>query len=90
MEEFVKYTNTILQLYVMEVLYYSYNNKYDFQSPPQEEPFINKRNQYYLPRVTGENKLLTDKELILLWEILPYEFTILDMKLIYRGDTDGY
>ena len=66
------------------------NNKYDFQSPPQEEPFINKRNQYYLPRVTGENKLLTDKELILLWEILPYEFTILDMKLIYRGDTDGY
>jgi len=66
------------------------NNKYDFQSPPEDKPFINKRNQYYLPKVTGEGNLLTDKEIIHLWEMLPYEFTILDMKLIYRGDKDGY
>ena len=66
------------------------NNKYDFQSPPQDKPYINKRNQYYLPKVTGEGNLLTDKEIIHLWEMLPYEFTILDMKLIYRGDKDGY
>ena len=66
------------------------NNKYDFQSPPENEPSINKRNQYYLPRITGEGNLLTDYELIHLWENLPFEFTILDMKLIYRGDKDGY
>ena len=29
------------------------NNKYDFQSPPEDKPFINKRNQFYLPKVTG-------------------------------------
>jgi hypothetical protein len=62
------------------------NNKYDFQSPPENEPKINKRNQYYLPKITGEGNLLTDYELIHLWENLPYEFTILDMKLIYRAD----
>ena len=66
------------------------NNKYDFQSPPQNKPFINQRNQYYLPKVIGEGNLLTDWELIHLWKILPFEFTILDMKLIYRGDRDGY
>ena len=66
------------------------NNKYDFQSPPGDKPFINKRNQYYLPKVIGEGNLLTDKEIIHFWEMLPYEFTILDMKLIYRGDKDGY
>ena len=66
------------------------NNKYDFQSPPQDKPFTNKRNQYYLPKVTGECNLLSDKEIIQLWEMLPYEFTILDMKLIFRGDKDGY
>ncbi len=66
------------------------NNKYDFQSPPENEPKINKRNQYYLPKITGEGNLLTDYELIHLWENLPYEFTILDMKLIYRADKDGY
>ena len=66
------------------------NNKYDFQSPPEDKPFINKRNQYYLPRISGEGNLLTDWEIIHLWELLPFEFTILDMKLIYRGDKDGY
>jgi len=67
------------------------NNQYDFQSPPENsKPFSNKRNQYYLPRVTGEANLLTDWEIIHLWELLPYEFTILDMKLIYRAEKDGY
>ena len=66
------------------------NNKYDFQKPPEEKPFINKRNQYYLPKVTGEGKILTDWEIIHLWELLPYEFTILDMKLIFQGEKDGY
>ena len=65
------------------------NNKYDFQKPPEDKP-INKRNQYYLPRVEGDGKLLTDWEIIHLWEILPYEFTILDMKLIFQGEKDGY
>ena len=67
------------------------NNQYDFQSPPENsKPFSNKRNQYYLPKVTGEANLLTDWEIIHLWELLPYEFTILDMKLIYRAEKDGY
>ena len=65
------------------------NNKYDFQKPPEDKP-INKRNQYYLPRVEGDGNLLTDWEIIHLWEILPYEFTILDMKLIFQGEKDGY
>ena len=66
------------------------NNKYDFQTPPEYEPFMNKRNQYYLPKVSGDGNLLTDWEIVHLWEILPFEFTILDMKLIFRGDKDGY
>ena len=66
------------------------NNKYNFQTPPEDKPFNNKRNQYYLPKVIGEGSLLTDWEIIHLWEMLPYEFTILDMKLVYRGDIDGY
>ena len=57
---------------------------------PEDKPFTNKRNQYYLPKVTGEGSLLTDWEIIHLWEMLPFEFTILDMKLIFRGDKDGY
>ena len=66
------------------------NNKYDFQEPPKDKPFINKRNQFYLPKITGEGKILTDWEMIHLWEILPFEFTILDMKLIFQGEKDGY
>ena len=66
------------------------NNKYNFQMAPEDKPFTNKRNQYYLPKVTGEGSLLTDWEIIHLWEMLPFEFTILDMKLIFRGDKDGY
>ena len=66
------------------------NNKYDFQNPPEEKPLINQRNQFYLPKVIGEGKILTDWEIIHLWEVLPYEFTILDMKLIYQGEKDGY
>ena len=66
------------------------NNKYDFQTPPEDKPFINKRNQYYLPKVIGEGKILTDWEIVHLWEVLPFEFTILDMKLIFKGEKDGY
>ena len=66
------------------------NNKYDFQEPPKDKPFINKRNQFYLPKITGEGKILTDWETIHLWELLPFEFTILDMKLIFQGEKDGY
>ena len=66
------------------------NNKYDFQKPPEDKPFLNKRNQYYLPKVEGEGKILTDWEVIHLWEMLPFEFTILDMKLIFQGEKDGY
>ena len=66
------------------------NNKYDFQKPPEDKPFTNKRNQYYLPKVMGEGNILTDWEIVHLWEVLPYEFTILDMKLIFQGEKDGY
>ena len=66
------------------------NNKYDFQKPPEDKPFTNKRNQYYLPKVVGEGNILTDWEIVHLWEVLPYEFTILDMKLIFQGEKDGY
>lgn len=66
------------------------NNKYDFQEPPKDKPFMNKRNQYYLPKIDGEGKILTDWETIHLWELLPFEFTILDMKLIFQGEKDGY
>ena len=66
------------------------NNKYDFQEPPKDKPFMNKRNQFYLPKVEGDGKILTDWETIHLWELLPFEFTILDMKLIFQGEKDGY
>ena len=66
------------------------NNKYDFQKPPEDKPFSDKRNQYYLPKIIGDGNILTDWETIHLWEVLPYEFTILDMKLIFKGEKDGY
>ena len=40
--------------------------------------------------IKGEGNLLTDYKLIHLWVNLPYEFTMLDMKLIYRADKDTY
>lgn len=66
------------------------NNKYDFQTPPEDKPFINKRNQYYLPKVIGEGKIPTDWEIVHLLEVLPFEFTILDMKWIFKGEKNGY
>ena len=66
------------------------NNKYDFQQPPEGDPFKNKRNQYYLPKINGDCQVLTDKEIIHLWEILPFEFKIKDAILIYQGSKNGY
>ena len=66
------------------------NNKYDFQKPPEGDPFKNRRNQFYLPKITGEGKILTDWEWIHLWEILPIEYRIKDASLIFQGARDGY
>ena len=49
----------------------------------------NQRNDFYLPYFNGGN-LLTDREIIHLWEILPFEYKIKNAKIIYQASKDGY
>ena len=48
-----------------------------------------KKDEYYLPIIKGGN-LLTDYEIIHLWEILPQEYKIKNGELIYQASKDGY
>ena len=49
----------------------------------------NKKDEYYLPIIKGGN-LLTDYEIMHLWEILPHEFKIKNGEIIYQASKDGY
>jgi hypothetical protein len=48
-----------------------------------------KKDEYYLPIIKGGN-LLTDYEIMHLWEILPQEYKIKNGELIYQASKDGY
>ena len=66
------------------------NNKYDFQMTPQNDLFKGRRNNYYLPKIDIESKIINDYDLIHLWENLPLEFRMKDLKLIFDTSKDGY
>ena len=65
------------------------NNSYISQREVKNECFIKIRNDYYLPKVTGGD-ILEDKEIIHLWEILPTDYKIKNISLIYQASKDGY
>lgn len=67
-----------------------YNNKYDFQDIPKSDLFQGKRNHFYLPKFSPESKIMSDYEVIHLWEILPLDLKIRDAKSIYDTSVDGY
>lgn len=66
-----------------------YNNKYMIQRMESSDMLNNERNDFYLPIFKGGN-LLTDYEIIHLWEILPFEYKIKNASLIYQASKDGY
>ncbi len=65
------------------------NNKYLLQKTDSNDILKNKSNDYYLPFFKGGN-LLTDYEIIHLWEMLPFEYKIKNATLIYQASKDGY
>ena len=56
---------------------------------PKNIPLNIVRNNYYLPKVTGGN-ILTDFQIIHLWEMLPPYYKIKNISLIYQASKDGY
>jgi hypothetical protein len=67
-----------------------YNNKFkDINGEDLNDKIENKKDEYYLPTIKGGN-LLTDYEIIHLWEILPQEYKIKNGELIYQASKDGY
>ena len=66
-----------------------FNNKYINQKEQETDLLINKRNDFYLPYFKGGN-ILTDKEIIQLWKILPFEYKIKNASIIYQASKDGY
>ena len=66
------------------------NNKYDFQESPNTDLFKGKRNNYYLPKIDEESKIITNYEFIRLWEKIPLEFKMKDVQLIFSTSKDGY
>ena len=66
-----------------------YNNKYISQKEEESDLLINKRNDFYLPDFKGGN-ILTDYEIIHLWQLLPFEYKIKNASIIYQASKDGY
>ena len=67
-----------------------YKNKFkDINGEDLNDKIENKKDEYYLPTIKGGN-LLTDYEIIHLWEILPQEYKIKNGELIYQASKDGY
>ena len=65
------------------------NNQYISQKEVKNKVFKKIRNNYYLPQVKGGN-ILTDYEIIHLWEMLPLDYKIKNISLIYQASKDGY
>ena len=67
-----------------------FNNKFkDINGEDLNDKVENKKDEYYLPIIKGGN-LLTNYEVIHLWEIMPQEYKIKNGELIYQASKDGY
>jgi len=67
-------------------------NNYIFKmnkTEDNEQNTLNENNEFYLPVINGGN-LLTDYEIIHLWEMLPNEYKIKNATLIYQAAKNGY
>ena len=54
-----------------------------------QEEITNENNEFYLPIYKGGD-LLTDYEIIHLWELFPTEYKIKNASIIYQASKDGY
>lgn len=61
------------------------NNKYITQDITTIENI--KANYYYLPSFTPNSNILTDREIILIWSVLPLQIKQVDGKLLYNKQT---
>ena len=59
-----------------------YNNKYEYQEDINTKQ-TKKNNIYYLPKINCDSSILTEKQIILLWEIIPLDFKLCDISIIY-------
>ena len=60
-----------------------YNNKYEYQADINTKQ-TNKNNIYYLPKINCESLILTEKQIIHLWELIPIDFKLCDISIIYK------
>ena len=78
------------KLDVDEIFKNSYSYKFKLNKKEEnKEEISNEDNEFYLPYYKGGN-LLTDYEIIHLWELLPPEFKIKNASIIYQAAKDGY
>ena len=61
------------------------NNKYISQEVVDIKEI--RPSYYYLPLFTPNSKILTDKEIILIWSVLPLQIKTVDAKLMYSTST---
>ena len=72
-----------------------FNNSFDYKFKINEkeklsqDEIVNESNEFYLPNYKGGN-LLTDYEIIHLWELLPNEYKIKNASIIYQAEKNGY
>ena len=75
---------------VDEIIKNSFNYKFKINKIEEDKEGIsNENNEFYLPYYKGGN-LLTDYEIIHLWELLPMEYKIKNASIIYQATRDGY
>ena len=73
-----------------EIIKNSFGYKFKIINKEEDKEGIsNENNEFYLPYYKGGN-LLTDYEIIHLWELLPMEYKIKNASIIYQATKDGY
>ena len=73
-----------------EIIKNSFGYKFKIiKKEEDKEGISNENNEFYLPYYKGGN-LLTDYEIIHLWELLPMEYKIKNASIIYQATKDGY
>ena len=75
---------------VNELFKNSFNYKFKTMKIKEDtDEIINENNEFYLPNYNGGD-LLSDYEIIHLWELFPLEYKIKNANIIYQANKDGY
>ena len=85
-----KIREKIIKIDADEIIKNSFGYKFKIINKEEDKEGIsNENNEFYLPYYKGGN-LLTDYEIIHLWELLPMEYKIKNASIIYQATKDGY